>query len=45
MSRRPRAVRESESESESEPEAAPLRLDEPLAEEGLEDIDFDFDDP
>ena len=43
MSRRPR---ESESESESEAEAeAPLRLDEPLAEEGLQDIDFDFDDP
>ena len=41
MSRRPR---ESESESESEAEA-PLRLDEPLAEEGLQDIDFDFDDP
>ena len=43
MSRRPR---ESESESEAEAEAeAPLRLDEPLAEEGLQDIDFDFDDP
>ena len=41
MSRRPR---ESESESEAEAEA-PLRLDEPLAEEGLQDIDFDFDDP